>query len=81
VEGVNVAVVKMLHDPENTVRGLAALALGETGDLDSIRSVLDAAFQPDATFQYTYRAVPDALKKSVAVERNAGPLKACWLVT
>jgi hypothetical protein len=76
VEGVNVAVQKMLHDPENTVRGLAALALGEAGDLESIRSVLDAAFLPDATFQFTYRAVPDALKKSAAVERNAGPVKA-----
>ena len=76
VDGVNLPVRKLLHDPENTVRGLAALALGEIGDLESISLILDAAFHLEATFQYKFRAVSASLKKLAAAEQNAGPVKA-----
>jgi hypothetical protein len=76
VPGVTATVRKLLHDSENTVRCLAALALGEIGDGESVQAMLDLAFQPDSTFQFAYRAVPDALKKFAAVGGNAAPLKA-----
>jgi HEAT repeat protein len=76
VQGVSAVVRKSLHDSENTVRCLAALALGEIGDGESLPALLDEAFQPDSTFQFAYRAVPEALKKFAAAERHALPLKA-----
>lgn len=74
-KGVTAAVRKSLHDSENTVRCLAALALGEIGDEESVRAMVELAFQSPSEFQYAHRAVSDALKKYAAVEKNAGPLK------
>lgn len=75
IQGLSAAVIKKLVDPENTVRCLAALALAETGDADGLPPLLAAAFDPGSTFQFHYRAAPEALKKLAAHADLAQPLK------
>ena len=75
VQGVSAAVVKSLHDPENTVSCLAAVALAEIDDPDGLPPLLAAAFDSESTFQFHTRAVPEALKKLAAVEPGGTTLK------
>ncbi|MFN0052633.1 MAG: HEAT repeat domain-containing protein [Planctomycetales bacterium] len=63
VAGLGPALIKLLSDPENTVRCLAAHALADTAAAEGRSPLLAAAFDPRSTFQFHYRAVPDALKK------------------
>jgi hypothetical protein len=75
VPGTSAAVQGALRDSENTVRCLAALALAELPEDDAVPLLLAAAFQPDSTFQFHDRAVPDALKKRLADGRLGAPEK------
>ena len=70
-DGVIFAVRERLNDPEITGRCLAALALAELGDVDSLPAILAQAAEPDSTYLFQYRAVPDALKKFIADETQA----------
>ena len=51
-----------LNDPENSVRCQAVLALAGLRDPDIVGRILVAIAREDATFQFTFRAVPEALK-------------------
>jgi hypothetical protein len=75
VEGASAAVLKGLHDPENTVSCLAAIALGESNNLEEMQTLLVAAFDPRSTFQFNTRAVPQALKRFAATEPGGATLK------
>jgi hypothetical protein len=69
------AVLKALHDPENTVSCLAAIALAEASDARGMQTLLVAAFDPQSTFQFNSRAVPQALKKWATTEPGGATLK------
>ena len=75
VEGASAAVLRGLHDPENTVSCLAAIALGESNNLEEMQTLLVAAFDPRSTFQFNTRAVPQALKRFAATEPCGATLK------
>lgn len=75
VEGVSAAVLKALHDSENTISCLAAIALGESNNLEDMHTLLVAAFNPQSTFQFNTRAVPQALKRFAATEPGGTTLK------
>ena len=75
VEGASAAVLKGLHDPENTVSCLAAIALGESNNLEEMQTLLVAAFDLRSTFQFNTRAVPQALKRFAATEPGGATLK------
>ena len=72
---LNDALLKALHDPENTVRCLAAMALAETSDASGIETLLVAAFDPQSTFQFNSRSVPQALRKWATTAANGATLK------
>ena len=75
VQGASAAAILALRDPENTVRCLAAMALAELDDAAGLPAILAAAFDPSSTFQFHFRAVPEALKKMAAVEPAGMNLK------
>ena len=75
VEGASAAVLRGLQDPENTVSCLAAIALGESNNLEEMQTLLVAAFDPRSTFQFNTRAVPQALKRFAATESGGATLK------
>ncbi|HEV8067594.1 MAG TPA: HEAT repeat domain-containing protein [Planctomycetaceae bacterium] len=72
---LNDALLKALHDPENTVRCLAAMALAETSDASGIETLLVAAFDPQSTFQFNSRSVPQALRKWATTAADGATLK------
>jgi hypothetical protein len=69
------AVLKALHDPENTVSCLAAMALAEASDARGMQTLLVAAFDPKSTFQFNSRAVPQALRKWATTAPGGATLK------
>ena len=71
---LNDALLKTLHDPENTVRCLA-MALAETSDASGIETLLVAAFDPQSTFQFNSRSVPQALRKWATTAADGATLK------
>jgi len=75
VQGVTAAVIPALHDPENTVTCLAAVALAEIDDPQGLEPLVAAAFDPKSTFQLQSRAIPEAFKKLAAVEPSGTALK------
>ena len=72
---LNDALLKALDDPENTVRCLAAMALAETSDASGIETLLVAAFDPQSTFQFNSRSVPQALRKWATTAADGATLK------
>lgn len=54
-------VIAGLNDGENSVRCLAAIALGEIEAAEKIPTLLEAAFAPESTFQFHYRVIPEVL--------------------
>ena len=75
IQGVSAAVFQSLSDQENTVPCLAAVALAEINDPEGIPRLLNAAFDPESTFQFHTRAVPESLKKLAAAEPGGTTLK------
>ena len=59
-------VAAALDDPENSVRCQAILALADLQDSDLVTRILASIARDHATFQFTFRAVPEALKKRSA---------------
>jgi len=73
------AVAAALEDPENSVRCQAVLALAELHDRQCVERMLVAISRDDSTFQFHYRAVPEALKKLSADGRLSEHDKALFV--
>ncbi|MDA0831896.1 MAG: HEAT repeat domain-containing protein [Planctomycetota bacterium] len=54
-------VIAALNDPENSVRCLAAVALGEIPAEGKVETLIEAAFEPQSTFQFHFRTIPEVL--------------------
>lgn len=57
------AVAAALRDPENSVRWQAALTLAQLSDPQCVPRLIEAVRRDDSTFQFQFRAVPEALLK------------------
>ncbi len=65
-----------LVDQENSVRWQAALALADLSSTHVVESLLESAARDDSTFQFRFRALPEALKKLQAADKLGLPEKA-----